>query len=77
MSMTPIAFHLFSAFPVRFFGKGSPKLWMLLVNTGRVDAHLTSIEREAERRIDTLLLQMMKTDGVTEELKDRDQMAWV
>ena len=54
-----------------------PKLWMVLVNTGRADDHLTSIEREAERLMDTLLPQMMKASGVTEELKARDQMAWV
>ena len=54
-----------------------PKLWMVLVNTGGADDHLTSIEREAERLMDTLLPQMMKASGVTEELKARDQMAWV
>lgn len=54
-----------------------PKLWMVLVNTGRADDHLTSIEQEAQRRMDTLLPQMMKAAGVTEELKARDQMAWV
>lgn len=72
----------------KFFGKygdlrhsylreHKPKLWMVLVNTGRADDHLTSIEREAEQRMDILLLQMMKTAGVTEELKARNQMAWV
>ncbi len=54
-----------------------PKLWMMLVNTGKADDYLTSIEQEAERRMDTLLPQMMKTAGVTEELKARDQMAWI
>ena len=54
-----------------------PKLWMVLVNTGRADDHLTSIERQAERRMDAFLPQMMKAAGVTEELKARDQMAWV
>ena len=54
-----------------------PKLWMVLVNTGRADDHLTSIDRAAERRMDTLLPQMMRVAGVTEELKARDQMAWV
>ncbi len=34
-------------------------------------------ERAAERRMDTLLPQMMKAVGVTEELKACDQMAWV
>ena len=54
-----------------------PKLWMVLVNTGRVGDHLTSIERAAERRMDTLLPQIMKAAGVTEELKARDQMVWI
>ena len=54
-----------------------PKLWMVLVNTGRADDYLISIEREAERRMGTLMPQMMKAAGVTEELKARDQMAWV
>ena len=54
-----------------------PKLWMVLVNTDRADDHLTSIEQAAEWRMDTLLPQLLKAAGVTEELKARDQMAWV
>lgn len=34
-------------------------------------------ERAAERYMDSLLPQMMKAVGVTEELKVHDQMAWV
>ena len=52
-------------------------LWASLVNSGRLDDHLTTIERLAEIRMDTMLPQMMETAGVTEELKARDQMAWV
>lgn len=54
-----------------------PKLWMVLVNTGKLVDHLKGIERMAEQRMDTLLPQLMKAAGVTEELKARDQMAWV
>ena len=54
-----------------------PKLWVMLVNNGTLADHLKGIERAAERRMDTLLPQLMKTAGVTEELKARDQMAWV
>ena len=54
-----------------------PKLWAVLVNNGTLADHLKGIERAAERRMDTLLPQLMKTAGVTEELKARDQMAWV
>ncbi len=60
-----------------FLREHKPRLWMVLVNTGRADDHLTSIEQAAEQRMDTLLPQMMKAAGVTEELKARDQMAWV
>ncbi len=54
-----------------------PKLWAVLVNNGTLADHLKGIERTAERRMDMLLPQMMKVAGVTEELKARDQMAWV
>ena len=54
-----------------------PKLWMVLVNNGKLADHLKGVERMAEQRMDTLLPQFMKVAGVTEELKAHDQMAWV
>ena len=54
-----------------------PKLWMVLVNSGKLADHLKGVERMAEQRMDTLLPELMKAAGVTEELKARDQMAWV
>ena len=54
-----------------------PGLWMVLVNSGKLANHLKGVERMAEQRMDTLLPQSMKAAGVTEELKARDQMAWV
>ena len=53
------------------------KLWMVLVNSGKLADHLKGVERMAEQRMDTLLPQLMKAAGVTEELKARDQLAWV
>ena len=47
------------------------------MNSGKLADHLKSVERMAEQRMDTLLPQLMKAAGVTEELKARDQMAWV
>ena len=54
-----------------------PMLWAALMNSGRLDDHLTTIEQLAKIRMDRMLPQMMKAAGVTEELKARDQMAWV
>ena len=47
------------------------------MNSGKMTDHLKGIERMAEQRMDTLLPQLLKAVGVTEELKARDQMAWV
>ena len=74
--------------PEKFYGKYGdlrreyirehrPTLWASLVNSGRLDDHLTTIELLAERRMDRLLPQMMEAAGVTEKLKARDQLAWV
>ena len=54
-----------------------PMLWATLANSGKLADHLKEIERTATQRMDTLLPQLMKAAGVTEELKARDQMAWV
>lgn len=54
-----------------------PKLWMVLVNSGKLADHLKGVERMAEQRMDTLLPQLMNAADVTEELKARNQMAWV
>ena len=39
--------------------------------------HLNLVDDEAQERMDILVRQMMERQGVTEELKARDQMEWV
>jgi len=39
--------------------------------------HLNTVDDEAQERMDILVSQMMEKQGVTEELKARDQMVWV
>ena len=58
-------------------GKMGEECFGNMVNSGKLADHLKSVERMAEQRMDTLLPQLMKAAGVTEELKARDQMAWV
>ena len=48
---------------------------MLLNNT--LTQHLIDTNTEALDLMDTLVKQMAKAEGVTEELKRKDQMAWV
>ncbi|MDE7218221.1 MAG: TnpV protein, partial [Oscillospiraceae bacterium] len=52
-------------------------LWRALAGNGILKAHLLEIDKTANEWMDKMLPQMMKAAGVTEELKARDQMAWV
>ena len=45
--------------------------------TGKLNAHLTGIDRQATEMMERLTAQMAKAQGVTESLKASDQMKWV
>ena len=44
---------------------------------GSLNAHLEEIDRQANEMMDHLTTQMAQAEGVTEQLKAQDQMAWV
>ena len=48
-----------------------------LLFDGKLVAHLNEVDDTAHQRMELLTSQMAKTQGVTEELKARNQMAWV
>ena len=48
-----------------------------LLLSGKLNDHLADIEEQAQDMMWTLPKQMAKAEGVTEELKRKDQMAWV
>ena len=48
-----------------------------LLLSGKLNDHLADIEEQAQDMMWTLTKQMAKAEGVTEELKRRNQMAWV
>ena len=52
-------------------------LWRELAGSGKLTAHLLDIDDTAQEWMDRMLPQMMEAAGATEELKARDQMAWV
>ena len=45
--------------------------------SGRLNAHLEKIDREAAEMVERLTAQMAREQGVTEELKSSDEMKWV
>ncbi len=48
-----------------------------MLMTGTLNAHLEEIDRAAEEMTELLMAQMAEHEGVTEQLKAEDQMAWV
>ena len=45
--------------------------------TGKLNEYLHQIDEECNQMMDRLVEQMKEKQGVTEELKMQDQMAWV
>ena len=52
-------------------------LYTGLLLSGKLNAHLNEIDETAHVRMELMTKQMAAAQGVTEELKARDQMAWV
>ena len=48
-----------------------------LLISGKLGSYLRDIDRQAEDMFSQLVKQMEVQDGITEELKANDQMAWV
>ena len=47
-----------------------------LLTSGKLNQHLMEIEQTAKTRIEQIMAQMAKAEGVTEELKASDPMKW-
>ena len=54
-----------------------PAMYSLYMLEDRLTEHLNAVDDEAQERMGILVRQMMEKQGVTEELKARDQMVWV
>ena len=52
-------------------------LYTGLFLSGKLNAHLNEIDEAANAQMELMTKQMAKAQGITEELKARDQMAWV
>lgn len=48
-----------------------------MVLSGKLWTHIREIDAQADQMMERLIAQIKKQEGVTEELKANDQMAWV
>ena len=61
----------------RYLKEQHPVVFSELLLSGKLYPHLLEIDEACEGRIELLVLQMAKSEGVTEVLKAADQMEWV
>lgn len=61
----------------RFLQKYHNGIYTGLLLSGKLNTHLEEIDRAAGEMFDLLIKQMAEREGVTEELKAKDQMEWV
>ena len=61
----------------RYLKEQHPVLFSELLLSGQLFPHLVEIDQTCKGRMELLVLQMAKSEGVTEALKAADQMAWV
>lgn len=54
-----------------------PARYSSLILTGRLWTYLADLNVQAEERLDLIIKQMKVAEGVTEELKARNQLEWV
>lgn len=60
-----------------FLKKNHGGIYTGLLLSGKLNAHLEEVDRQAEEMLFQLVDKMACAEGVTEQLKATDQMAWV
>ena len=62
---------------MNYFRENRPGLYTRLLLSGKLYDHLSEIDQTCQNRLDRMIPQMAKAEGVNEALKARDPMAWV
>lgn len=52
-------------------------IYLNLLTSGELNDYLADIEEQAQERFERLVEQMKQAQGITEQLKAEDQVAWV
>ena len=60
-----------------YLEEARPALYCSLLLSGKLWTHLADVDEQAQERLDLIMERMKAAEGVTEELKARNQLAWV
>ena len=62
---------------LRYIKEHRPVLHTTLLLSGKLNSYLAEIDNRATEMFDLLMKQLAEKEGITEQLKAADQMAWV
>jgi len=62
---------------LRYIKEHHPVLHTTLLLSGKLNSHLADIDNRAAEMFDLLVKQLAEKEGITEQLKAKDQLAWV
>ena len=61
----------------KFLKEHQPDTFALMLMENTLTQHLIDIDRQAMEQIDLITSQLSQAEGVTEDLKARDQLEWI
>ena len=72
----PATYGRFGRMRLKYLKKHRRATYINLKTSGQLTHHLNEIDREANEMLRLLIKQMAQAQGITEQLKAEDQMAW-
>ena len=73
----PVTLGKYGRMRKTYLKEHKPILYNALLLSGKLTEHLVCVDDECRERLEILLPQMMRQEGVDEALKAYDQMEWV
>ena len=75
----PAKYHIgkYGRIRKRYLKEHRPILFTNLLLSGKLDQHLAEIDQACIERVEHIVADMARAEGVTEALKASDQMKWV
>ena len=62
---------------LRYLKEHRRRVYLNLLTSGRLNDYLADIEEQAQERFERIVEQMKQAQGITEQLKEENQMEWV
>ena len=73
----PAAYGRFGRIRLKYLKEHRRGTYTTLKTSGQLTHHLNEIDREANEMLRLLIEQMAQAQGITEQMKAADQVAWV